>query len=223
MKKIMFNDKYGLTAAVLNCQKTMTRRIVKNVNLLQWLNELADVGGIRTIKGTILSEENSAYKVDEIVAVAQKYLDLCKCDAFYEALSKADPSFPLECIEAEKGAYNKMFVKAEWMPHHIRITNIKVERLQDISHSDCLREGIEEDFADGSLLYWWSVPHEGISWEEYKKRNYELSRHELNGKPGSYFWDTPQGAFAALIDKVSGNGTWERNPWVFVYTFELID
>lgn len=29
-------------------------------------------------------------------------------------------------------------------------------------------------------------------------------------------------AFAALIDKVSGNGTWERNPWVFAYTFKLI-
>ena len=45
MKKIMFNDKYGLTAAVLNCQKTMTRRIVKNVNLLQWLNDMREKYG----------------------------------------------------------------------------------------------------------------------------------------------------------------------------------
>lgn len=28
MKKIMFNDKYGLTQAVLEGRKTMTRRIV---------------------------------------------------------------------------------------------------------------------------------------------------------------------------------------------------
>lgn len=28
MKKIMFNDKYGLTQAVLDGRKTMTRRIV---------------------------------------------------------------------------------------------------------------------------------------------------------------------------------------------------
>jgi hypothetical protein len=33
----------------------------------------------------------------------------------------------------------------------------------------------------------------------------------------------PKEAFSFLIDKVSGNGTWESNPWVFVYTFELID
>lgn len=27
---------------------------------------------------------------------------------------------------------------------------------------------------------------------------------------------------AALIDKVSGRGTWESNPWVVVYEFELV-
>ena len=30
-------------------------------------------------------------------------------------------------------------------------------------------------------------------------------------------------AFAELIDKVSGKGTWASNPYVFVYEFELID
>lgn len=30
-------------------------------------------------------------------------------------------------------------------------------------------------------------------------------------------------AYAALTDKVSGKGTWESNPWVFVYDFELAD
>ena len=211
MKKIMFKDKYGLTDAVLKGRKTMTRRIVKNVNFLQWLNELADDGGIRTIKGTILSEENSAYKVDEIVAVAQKYLDLCNCDAFYEALSKADPSFPLECIEAEKGAYNKMFVKAKWMPHHIRITDIKAERLQDISEEDVYKEGFTHEFVNNN----WgnSAYHEETMLVYYDNKG-------LTKQIRSRY---PKEAFSFLIDKVSGNGTWERNPWVFVYTFELID
>ena len=26
-----------------------------------------------------------------------------------------------------------------------------------------------------------------------------------------------------LIDKISGKGTWESNPWVVAYSFELID
>ena len=33
---------------------------------------------------------------------------------------------------------------------------------------------------------------------------------------------TPHEAYAALIDKISGKGTWERNPYVFVYDFELV-
>lgn len=39
--------------------------------------------------------------------------------------------------------------------------------------------------------------------------------------PGGY--DTPREAFAALIDKTCGKGTCERNPWVFAYTFNIID
>lgn len=35
-------------------------------------------------------------------------------------------------------------------------------------------------------------------------------------------YPTPRKAFAALIDKVSGKGTWDKNPLVFVYEFELI-
>ena len=33
MKKIMFSDKYGLTEAVLEGRKTMTRRIIKDKKL----------------------------------------------------------------------------------------------------------------------------------------------------------------------------------------------
>lgn len=35
---------------------------------------------------------------------------------------------------------------------------------------------------------------------------------------------TPREAFAALIDKkISGKGTWDNNPWVVAYSFELVD
>ena len=41
-----------------------------------------------------------------------------------------------------------MFVKADLMPRHIEFTDRKVERLQDISDEDCLKEGIYEDSGD---------------------------------------------------------------------------
>lgn len=108
------------------------------------------------------------------------------------------------------------------MPHQILIKNIRIERLQDISDEDCLAEGIEYDSAEGLPLYWVPVSYEGISWEEYKALDYEVSRHECDGKPGTYFWDNPRQAFAALIDKINGKGTWDSNPYVWAYDFELV-
>ena len=192
MKKIMFNDRFGLTAAVLNGQKTMTRRIVPS----QYVPMIKD--GLQGAALIEAQQHGDAFREGEVVAVAQKYLDLRNCDAFYEALSKADPYFPLECIKGEKGAYNKMFVKAEWMPHRIRITDIKVERLRDISDEDCMREGLWR--LAGTSLYHYD---ESIT------------------RKGRNLYHTPREAFSALIDKVSGKRTWERNPWVFAYSFEL--
>ncbi len=248
----MFDDKYGLTKAVLEGRKTMTRRIIPE-KYSKWIDRLS--------KGVlVISEESvpadmsieefarqwsesgrimiatheepetqiiggwedyiiatiSRFQKDEEVAVAQRYYDI-----WMQSPDQINLTFADKYIN-ESGWKNKMFVRADVMPHRIRITDIKVERLQDISKEDCLKEGIDEDFGDGNLLYWWSVPHEGISWEEYKKRSSELARHDYFGTPGDYFWDTPQGAFAALIDKISGKGTWKRNPWVFAYSFELV-
>ena len=91
-----------------------------------------------------------------------------------------------------------MFTKALLLPHRIRIMNIRVERLQNISDEDCLKEGIER--CEKEWGYW-----EGD-----------------NGFLNFYACDTIKEAFATLIDKTCGKGTWDRNPYVFVYDFVLI-
>ena len=99
-----------------------------------------------------------------------------------------------------KGYANKMFVRAEKMPHAIRITNIRIERLQDISEKDCMKEGIWRDDNVGleGTTYWY------------------------HGLVNSSF-RTPQEAYASLIDSISGKGIWASNPYVFVYDFVLIN
>jgi hypothetical protein len=138
---------------------------------------------------------SSRYKLGETIAIAQRYEDM----------AKDDDLFRLCCniwgrILFEKGLHNKMFVKADLMPHHICITNIRVERLQDISEEDCLKEGIWRDDNVGleGTTYW----YHGLANSSFR---------------------TPQQAYASLIDRLSGKGTWVSNPYVFVYDFELID
>lgn len=209
MKKIMFSDRYGLTEAVLERRKIMTRReanIVcfpghKEEQIVRFYKSKIFEKGRQVwfgyaINGIYIADLIPQYVIGEEVAVAQRYWDLRNNDDFYKAILKSDRAFPLECIKYEKGCHNKMFVRAEWMPHRIRITDIRVERLQDISNEDCLHEGITEKNTPIDTSY------------------------SFFGTQGN--WETPRASFAVLIDKVSGRGTWNRNPWVFVYTFRLV-
>lgn len=216
MKKIMFNDKYGLTDAVLIGRKTQTRRILNPTMLFERLNtyerwtkeSIADwkescKDRLYKAEGEELKEmldyalEHSLYKIGENVAIAQRYIDLADNDEFYRLCGIH--GMPLECIKFEKGCKNKMFVKADLMPNRIRITDIRAERLQDICEDDCLAEGIWEAHNIGlkGVTYWYT---------------------SLANSP----YRTAKEAYAALIDKISGKGTWASNSYVFVYEFELI-
>ena len=190
MQKIMFNDRYGLTDAVIEWRKTMTRRLIPDEffgltwdtrgDTLVYENEYGDFIDVRHSKYT-------RYKLGEVVAVSQCYNDVVQ--------EFTDLAFV-------PGSTNKMFVRADLMPHQIRITGIRCERLQSISHDDCFREGIIE------------------SWYESTDTTTYGFVDEKKGTAVEF--DTPRKAFAALIDKVSGRGTWDRNPWVVVYEFELV-
>lgn len=226
MKKIMFNDKYGLTQAVLDGRKTMTRRICKydrpnetydivfpvfepndydnDGNIVSPLNYAF---GWRNDEGDFTDWNIPKYKVGEVVAIAQNYRDVEQegypVDSSYDAFRTANWGDGEDgVLKSSAGWSNKLFVRADLMPRHIRITNIKIERLQDISDKDCLKEGIYEDSGD----------------DEFPPSIF----YEFEGNKDDGF-DTPREAFAALIDKVSGKGTWLKNPYVFCYSFELID
>lgn len=194
MKKIMFNDKFGLTQAVLDGTKTMTRRSFARFEPdARMFDEIYNIEGgfddkgrwIFTLyneNGDVIGDMIPRYQIGEVVAIAQSYNDIGKTQ--YDKFGNGVP-----------GNSNKMFVRAELLPHHIRITDIKSERLQDISEEDALREGILK-LASG----YYYLP---------------------NGRDWAF--STPRMAFAYLIDKVSGKGTWESNPWVAAYSFELVD
>ena len=204
MKKIMFNDKYGLTQAVLEGRKTQTRRTFLKPGEDTLLNGITP---------QYLISVRSRYKVGETVAIAQKYEDLIKNDEFYRLGGKN--GMPLECIKYERGCHNKMFVRAELMPHHIRITKIRMERLQDISDEDCLKEGICRSDIKNTL--WGVAPIRG---EGESGTTYE---HSVLGYGPWHLFPSVKRAYASLIDRISGKGTWASNPYVFVYDFELIN
>lgn len=207
MKKIMFNDKFGLTEAVLSGRKTQTRRIIKFSPIdAKYVN---DEGW--SIGGYVASEiinHYSRHKVGEVVAVAQSYKD-CGFDPELP-LMEANGIGGYVKTKFSPGWNNKMFARANLMPHHVRITNVRVERLQDISDEDCIKEGVREVYVNNN----WG--NSASHWE------FQVPYEDKFGCTKLLRGATPQEAYAALIDKISGKGTWESNPYVFVYDFELV-
>ena len=193
MKKIMFNDQYGLTEAVLDGRKTQTRRIAyekpfKYIRSCGFITEGTDKGKLSINDGNEIVAK-STYKIGEVVAVAQRYNDIPFVNEIYIGAGLSI------------GWSNKMFVKSSLMPHQIKITNIRCERLQDISTDDCMKEGIFCSHIDGfDDAYTYDA-----TFDRFVKK---------------YWYRTPIKAYKMLSCKLHLH--WDRNPLVFVYDFKLV-
>ena len=204
MQKAFFNDRYQQTDAVIEGRKTMARQIMAGIDF-----------PVNMVMGRVLPDKDGKiyavangeniivklrYKVGEVVAVAQSYEQIGANPQHYISRPDIDG---YQIISMCPGWRNKMFVRAELMPHQIRITGIRCERLQDISDEDCMKEGVVD-----------------VTYFKTGGRPYEL--FALPGHEYEETFNTPRQAFAALIDKVCGRGTWKSTPWVIAYEFELV-
>ena len=188
----MFNDKFLLTKAVLDGRKTQTRRICKE--------QVWAYSDIINAENGVFHFEKPKYDIGEIVAISQSYKDIYSV----EGLETMD--MMVQGMKNSKGWNNKMFVAADKMLHQIRITDVRVERLQDISGNDCLKEGVVKDTCK----------------TYFNGYTVKFSLDQYNNILSSEWFRTPREAFARLINKVSGKDVWEENPYVFVYDFELV-
>lgn len=226
MKKAYFNDYFGQTALVIDGTKTQFRQIVPQKALDAW----EDIDDGDEYSRSVYADTHDAkmrkfllkyatYKVGEEVAVAQSYFGIMtSANGYrppiwdgYKKWQKYVKTLPQDDCA---GRHNKMFVKAELMPHRIRIEKIRVERLQDISDADCLAEGILKEHV--RLEY--NEPQDTVL---YSFQNSNKLKPMPKTSLAGYF-DSAKAAYAALIDAISGKGTWESNPLVFCYTFKFV-
>ena len=108
---------------------------------------------------------------------------------------------------------NKDFAKIiKWKPSihmpkkyariFLKVTNVRVERLQDISDIDCIKEGVREL---GNCI----PPNYDINAKQYYINN--------------SFYKTKKDAFKGLWNSIAKDGyKYEDNPPVFVYEFERV-
>lgn len=202
MKKIMFNDTYGLTKAVREGMKTLTRRFIPEK--LGEIHYRSTVAGGYFFSDADDHEIVPAFSVGEIVAIAQPYQDILP------ELNDRQREYVIDFYSGTPGWANKMYVRADLMSHHIQITDIRLERIQDISWEDCLKEGVLPSFSG------YYVP--GLKCKDWTKESHVDAEDGQTWK----LFSTPIEAFKTLITKLDKKA-WDKNLQVFVYEFKIID
>lgn len=213
MQKIMFNDRFLLTDAVLQRRKTQTRRIIKYPQEVRGEQVGYYHYDRRNCRIELMDDDEFSftpecyvtprYEVGEVVAVAQSYKNA-------GVVGDTTVDFPRLWDDGDAGYLNKMFVKSELMPHQIIIMNVRIQRLQEITDEECLLEGVREV---GVSNNWGnSATH----------TEYSITYYDRKGLTKQLVGRNPKEVYSILIDKIHGYGTWESNPWVFVYDFELV-
>lgn len=214
MKGILFTEpNFLLTVQGI---KKQTRRIIK---------PQPDDRGLRSTNNLFEDWHGKVfkprYKVGEIVYLKEPYQhaivhEMTGYGYFYGFNSIADYSCDLSWfreiprdqasewwkrrIKYEDKKMNKLFMPESAARYFIMITAVMAERLQDISEEDCLKEGIQKH-----------------DWNYKTNYRQPYAKSYLDG----YSW-TAQEEYKKLIDSINGGGTWEDNPFVWVYDYEMI-
>lgn len=225
-KPILFNTE--MTRASLDDRKTVTRRVVKpqpmgNMNYgfySDFPNAWVDVAFVK---------HTASYCHGDYLYVRETwftnyYHEYGKC--FYRADGE-EIDIPL--ITGGTMPYGKAD-GLKWRPSihmpkeaarlFLRVKDVRVERLQDITDEQAKKEGITSFTKDGEVLKY--VPSLEW-WEEYHFKH----RREFKG---TWWQDMPReskAAFAKLWDSTIKPADlpqygWEANPWVWVIEFEKV-
>lgn len=200
MKPILFSD--AMIRAILDGRKCQTRRIVKPQPVknngfweLYGAGWSMDSGSIPCIPGHSLSTRNPYGQTGDLLWVRETYAsNIPGCESQGGYCYKADQVDPRGDGPANPIKWKPyIFMPREASRITLKITDLRVERVQDISEEDAKAEG---------------APLE-------KQHNPPKGFHP----PGLHSY---RFGFYKLWKSINGSESWERNDWVWVISFERV-
>lgn len=191
-----------MVEAIEDDRKTMTRRVVKDKQTLavieagilkgiETLCPYGQIGDVLWVKETHWAfgewEPNGTTKTGKQRWEFKRHIDT---DVVFK---KPGTVMPLRYRKAGWYKRPSLFLQKRDARIFLRITNIRVERLQDISEEDAKKEGVQ------ALRY-------GYKHYTLKGASAEHARH----------------SFLTLWKSINGEQSWNSNPYVWVIEFEKI-
>ena len=191
-KPILFSTE--MVQAILAGRKTQTRRVCSHQF---WQHsELTDFN-INKIHSKVDRSVSSKYQPGDILWLRETYGTTAIGNMYKASVCSPDMDKPLS------GWKPSIFMPKEAARIFLKVTNVRVERLQDISENDAIAEGI--DFFN----HGYGGSPTGIWYRNYKSGTNNCS---------------PKYSFQTLWQSINEKKhPWESNPWVWVYTFERIE
>jgi len=223
MKPIIFSTE--MVKAILKEQKTQTRRVIKDganrtpqnigrekfYKMVNALNNKSFFGAgfykdsdVFECKGEILTDAvyfKCPYKPGDVLYVKETWGKDENGEYVYRTNygTTENDSFPPSMFKWKPSIH----MPREAARIFLKVTNVRVERLQDITEEDAIAEG--------------------ISWLDeacYSNNGWTPTLYDPDSGGSPVFRD----GFAALWDNLNAKRgySWESNPWVWVYEFERI-
>lgn len=210
MNGILF--KPDMIQAIIEGRKTQTRRVMKpqppdDAGLIYACNTYS-----LEIDGEFQPLPKPRYHIDHIgqtlyIKEAWKTLDIYDGLKPRELPRDAPIYFAFKLGESEwlgLGKWRSPMFLMEWMARYfIQITDVRPERLQDITEEDALKEGI-------------------ASFKSPLPKMPELIMYYWGEKIPEHIFQSAEETYANLWNSINGEGSYESNPYVWVYSFKLV-
>ena len=209
VKPILFSGE--MVRAILEGRKTQTRRIVKmrdgslmqDDDLSTHLDNSFDCVMDFTKTYPYWQKLNCPYgNINDVLWVRETFQEttwLHPSDENYGYIYKASENGREWAANDERWKWKpSLFMPKSACRLFLKITKIRIERLQDISEQDAISEGIDSEF-DTYLDY------------------------EQKETLGSYYLLSARDSYESLWAKINGQDSWDENPFVWVISFEITE
>lgn len=204
MKPILFNT--DIVRSILDGRKTVTRRVVefKHGQNTKWTGYIPD--GPVLYGSNNIPAAKAPYRIGDILYVRETWTTVPDGSYVYKA--------SVECPDAWAGTWHpSIHMPKEATRLFLRVTDVRVEKLQAITMDDVRKEGLmRENVRPGGCTCAWAT-----EWcMDEPCNNREVYEWLCWATPFQRLWDS------TIKPADRDQYGWSANPWVWVISFERI-
>lgn len=226
-----------MVRAILDGRKTVTRRPVRAAHATQRLHDESLRVGVRDAIATLPGDIRCPLGVpgDQLWVRETHWADRgCAPDDYPKIHYRADMAEHDYCgasvcptpngISRHPGPWTPSIHMPRWASRiTLEVTSVTVERVQDITREEAIREGATSRLDEYGHEYWrldWSPLGEQ---SKYARGSAVKGRDKAPLTVSDIGLGTPRHAFGHAWETVYGPGAWDRNDWVWRIEFRRAD